>query len=229
MLSQRHYSLPNCVITLEGMSTQAGNQFGLDLVTSCQVQIMGESQPLKGGLEFLEALVAAINPVIQTWLSGVKPIKHWSLRPQQPPSATISVQAQSPDLHSFLILIPKALLTLVPADSLPAAGTSTPTPNPDCLELKLSTVQMFDLVEALDQLCQDELTLPHLQLNLQSLHRRDVAPTVSLAEQATPIGLGMASLAIAAVIFWFVPAPEPRQAPPEVNGNEPNPTAPANP
>lgn len=228
MLNQRHYSLPNCVITLEGMSSQAGNSVLLDLITSCQVQIMGEEQPLKGGRDFLEALITAINPVVQTWLSGVKPLKHWFQLPDQNQVTKIHVQAQTPDPHSFLILIPKQLLA--PA---PLTDTSPTEPPPlarqDFVELKLSTVQMFDLVEALDQLCQDELTLPSLTLELASLHRRDVAPTMSLAEQATPIGLGAVSLAIAATIFFFVPVPAPRQESPITPAPSPAPTAPPSP
>ncbi|MDS3859231.1 DUF4335 domain-containing protein [Thermosynechococcaceae cyanobacterium BACA0444] len=227
MLNQRHYSLPNCVITLEGMSSQAGNSLLLDLVTSCQIQIIGESEPLKGGREFLEALIAAINPVIQTWLSGVKPLKHWFQLPDQNQVTKIHVQAQTPDAHSFLILIPKQLLVPTITDT-----TTTDTPAPetkDFLELKLSTVQMFDLVEALDQLCQDELTLPSLQLELASLPRRDVAPTITLAAQATPIGLGAVSLAIAATIFFFVPVPAPRQESPITPAPSPAPTAPPSP
>ncbi|AFY59945.1 DUF4335 domain-containing protein [Synechococcus sp. PCC 6312] len=227
MLNQRHYSLPNCVITLEGMSSQAGNSVLLDLVTSCQIQIIGESEPLRGGREFLEALLAAINPVIQTWLSGVKPLKHWFQLPDQNQVTKIHVQAQTPDADSFLILIPKQLLVPTITD------TTTPdTPAPetqDFLELKLSTVQMFDLVEALDQLCQDELTLPSLQLELASLPRRDVAPTITLAAQATPIGLGAISLAMAATIFFFVPVPTPRQESPIKPATSPAPTAPPSP
>lgn len=225
MLNQRHYSLPNCVISLEGMSSQAGNSLLLDLVTTCQIQIIGESEPLKGGRELLEALIMAINPVIQTWLSGVKPLKHWFQLPEHNQITQIHVQAQTPDAHSFLLLIPKQLLALTPNDSAPA---DAPPPQ-DFIELKLSTVQMFDLVEALDQLCQDELTLPNLKLKLASLHRRDVAPSVTLAEQATPIGLGALSLAIAATIFFFVPVPTPRQEPPSQPQTAPVPTAPPRP
>lgn len=225
MLNQRHYSLPNCVITLEGMSSQAGNSLILDLVTSCQVQIIGEEHPLTGSREFLEALVTAINPVVQTWLSGVKPLKHWFQLPDPNQITKIHVQAQTPDAHSFLILIPKQLLTPTLTDTAPS---DAPAPK-DFVELKLSTLQMFDLVEAIDQLCQDELTLPHLKLELASLPRRDVAPTVTLAQQATPIGLGAVSLAIAATIFFFVPVPAPRQESPPQPETSPVPTAPLTP
>ncbi len=230
MLNQRHYSLPNCVITLEGMSSQAGNSLLLDLVTACQVQIIGESQPLRGGREFLEALITAINPVVQTWLSGVKPLKHWFSLPQGNAIEKIQVQAQTPDAHSFLVLIPRQLLatTIVETPPTGIVNSSAATPQ-DFVELKLSTVQMFDLVEALDQLCQDELTLPNLKLELTSLPRRDVAPSVSLAEQATPIGLGAVSLALAAMIFFFVPVPAPRQEPPPTPATSPTPTAPPSP
>ena len=54
------------------------------------------------------------------------------------------------------------------------------------LEIELSTVQLFDLLETLDQFLADSSTLPHLNDSLSPVSRRYRQMEVSLVEQSTP-------------------------------------------
>jgi hypothetical protein len=76
------------------------------------------------------------------------------------------------------------------------------------VEVKLTTVQLFDLMEAVDQLLADSQTLPDLTLALAPVARRETLAQVPLAQQAAPIAVGTSGLAAAAALLFFLPVPE---------------------
>ncbi|MDR5639629.1 MULTISPECIES: DUF4335 domain-containing protein [unclassified Thermosynechococcus] len=222
MLLQRQYSLPNCTLRIEGLSGQAGAE-QLDIVTLCEWEIIGQNQRVKGGKEFLVALLNSVPAAAQTWLSGVK------LR--RSPQYPIQVEIQAS--NQVVLHIPRQLL-----QGSPTENADTPAQNGagETLEVQLTWLQLADLVEALDQLCSDSQTLPTLIPTFHSLPRQAIAPAVPLRKQLMPLGIGAASLAVMAAIFFHLPVPErrpPREeaVPPTAEAVTPSPapTTPATP
>lgn len=74
--------------------------------------------------------------------------------------------------------------------------------------LELNSLQLFDLVDAIDQLIADPLTLPDLQIGLAPLPRRHVPALVPLPQRAAAPAVGLAGLAIAAAALFALPIPE---------------------
>ncbi|MBD0334862.1 MAG: DUF4335 domain-containing protein, partial [Cyanobacteria bacterium Co-bin13] len=86
----------------------------------------------------------------------------------------------------------------------PADDTSVTAP----LDIRLSTVQFYDLMEAVDQLLTDAQTLPDLGLTLNPVSRRLVKPAEPVAKRLAPAVIGASTLAAAALALFFVPPPE---------------------
>ncbi len=189
MLLQRQYRLPNCTLRIEGMSSQGQGTAQLDIVTVCECDIVGQPMPLKGGKEFLVALLNSVPAAAQTWLSGVK------LR--RSPQREIQV-----DTHGFNEVW------------LHISGHLVGRPG-EQVNVRLTWLQLADLVEALDQFCSDSQTLPTLTPTFQSLPRHAIAPAVPLRQQLTPLGIGAASLVVMAAIFFHLPVPERRPEEPQ--------------
>jgi hypothetical protein len=72
------------------------------------------------------------------------------------------------------------------------------------VDWQLSTVQLFDLTEAIDQFLADGSTLPTLLVGIQPAPR---AAKGAISAQSAPIGLGLSGLAATALVFYLVPAP----------------------
>ncbi|BAB76279.1 all4580 [Nostoc sp. PCC 7120 = FACHB-418] len=91
-------------------------------------------------------------------------------------------------------------------------------------------MQLFDLVEAVDQFFADTQTLPELSLELQPVTRRYGGASQLVLKQAVPATIGVSSLAVAAIAFSLIPAPQIRVPEPkpeeQTNSNTPttNPT-----
>ncbi|HIK25417.1 MAG: DUF4335 domain-containing protein [Thermosynechococcus sp. Uc] len=196
MLLQRQYSLPNCTLRIEGLSGQAGAE-QLDIVTLCEWEIIGQNQRLKGGKDFLVALLNSVPAAAQTWLSGVK------LR--RSPHYPIRVELEATNQVS--LHIPRKLLQTSSEEN-----SKSPTNDEagETLEVRLTWLQLADLVEALDQFCSDSQTLPTLTPIFHFLPRQAIAPAVPLRKQLMPLGIGAASLAAMAAIFFHLPVPERR-------------------
>jgi Domain of unknown function (DUF4335) len=197
---QRQYSLPDCVLTLDGLSntldnTATGNRSELSVLTRFECYFAGEKSPLVGGREFLDGLVAATNHCAQAWISGIK-------------SATKTddskVQIQPAQDGGFTLTVPAALLFQGSAASLAETeGLEKPAQ-----ALHISAVQLFDLMEAVDQLTADQQTLPELQVAIQPRSRKEVMSPQLVLEQSAPIALGAAGVAIAAAAVFFMPVPK---------------------
>ncbi|MDB9315839.1 DUF4335 domain-containing protein [Spirulina sp. CS-785/01] len=196
MTIKRQYSLPNCRLVLEGLNENAveseqGSQRPLmSILIQAECYFAGEEQRLAGGREFLENLVKAVSAYAQEFLSGV----YHPIDPNEKGDVIQFLQGETPNIH-HLVWQQKAI----------GEGIETVEKT---VRLDLNTVQMFDLVEAVDQFFADHRTLPELTLNLTPVSRRHRTAEVPTSERVTPLLAGVGSLAIAAALLFFVPIPE---------------------
>ena len=191
MSIRRQYSLPNVALILDGWSDEAtpDSQAALSIVTGVECQFLPQQQVLQGGKELLDALMAATGSYVQDFLSDLH------LKP--------AVELKAGQLH------------LEPADRKgyhrlawqpPAADRSQG--ESDRVEFELSTVQLFDLVEAIDQFALDSTTLPAMAFSVTPRPVGARQPDRPLAQRATPAALGAAGFVAAAAALFLVPVPE---------------------
>lgn len=200
MTIERQYSLPNCKLVLQGLGN--GNSSPLDkrqlltMLMSAECHFVGHPQPLSGGREFFESLVYQVSQYVQAFLSGV--------------SSSIAVQDQSGLVQ--LQQINENLHRLTVYNSNDSHGNDpSPQSVKSATQVDLTTVQLFDLVEAVDQFLADGRTLPELSLELKPQSRRTVKPEKPVTQRAVPAAIGVSSLALAAIAFFVVPVPEVRR------------------
>lgn len=193
MTIQRSYSLPNCKLVVEGLSEDSSSVSAvrpvLSRVLNAECHFLGQEQPLKGGRAFLESLSQSVSNYAQEFLSGV-PHAH------RDGSGLVQIHSVGPNLHRITVR--------------PEAGTADGNAAVAPLQMDLKTVQLFDLVEAIDQFYADAQTLPDLKLNLSPLPKRAVVKTEPMTRQVVPAATGLAGLAVAAIALFFVPIPERR-------------------
>ncbi|GAB1540814.1 hypothetical protein NUACC21_34830 [Scytonema sp. NUACC21] len=202
---QRKYSLPNCTLLLEGLSdaTRAAHlqelRPELSILVNAECYISGYKKPLSGGREFFESLIRAVNAYAQEVLSSVP-------HPQAHDTEAELVQLQKlgQDKHRLIVHTDAG-----------SQGSGSNLNTKQTTEIDLNTVQLFDLVEAIDQFFADSQTLPELTLKLQPVARPYGNLSQTLMKQAVPVGVGVTGLAAAAVAFSIIPAPEVR--PPQPN------------
>jgi len=204
MTIRRQYSLPNCTLILEGLSTSqstGGGRPPLTVLIRFECHLAGLRKPLVGGRNLIEHLAAAVSQFAQEFLSGIGRPAAAGFNGQAP-----SIQLKRVDLNTSRLVVPRDLLldTTVRATSRDTDSTPTAT----AFEIDLSTVQAFDLVEAFDQLLADTQTLPDLLLNFSPLSRKYSTERQSATHRAAPAALGVTSLAVAAVAFFFIPVPK---------------------
>jgi hypothetical protein len=196
MTIKRMYSLPYCTITLQGLSNDVdSNGKVLEAFPVMSILLNAEcyfahcDQSMSGGKQFLESLVQSVSYYAQEFLS---PITY----PQSQKSAKAEVELSKlpqQDLHRL---------------TLAAATEEDPTVGK--MHIDLTTVQLFDLVEAVDQFLVDNYTLPDIAVPLRSLSRRLWHPEAPLAKRSIPALLGISSLSLAAIAFFLIPAPLPK-------------------
>jgi hypothetical protein len=191
---RRQYILPNCTLILEGFSDISSSNAQDDLLTilvNAECYFVGIPQKLQGGRAFLENLVKSVSAYAQEYLSGIPhPQNH---------------QSEEDRIH----------LEKMPGDHLHRLTWYPSTEGDSPIELVLTTVQMFDLVEGIDQFFADSRTLPDLTLKLRPVSRRYRPPDEPLAQRVIPASLGMASLVVAAFVLFLLPIPQVRQPEPK--------------
>ncbi|MBE9164953.1 DUF4335 domain-containing protein [Tychonema sp. LEGE 06208] len=197
MTIRRQYSLPNCTLVLEGLSdgsvsSQLDTRPVLSILMSAECYVTGIGEPLSGGREFFESLVRAVSTYAQEFMSGV----HYPDR-YGPNLSTVQLHRIDENSHR---------LTVLPAE----AGSATQIDRKTELSAKLdlTTVQLFDLVEAIDQFFADTQTLPELSLQLTPISKRYIKSAEPLAKRSLPAVVGISSLALAAMAFFLVPVPQ---------------------
>ncbi|TAF57189.1 MAG: DUF4335 domain-containing protein [Oscillatoriales cyanobacterium] len=182
MSVRRKYSLPGCTLILEGVTTETGGRRPtISAVVNAECHLLGHSQILAGGQGFLQQLTETLSAYTQSLLSGIVPVI---------PEGHITIEPLPPLQHRLTITDP---------------GLEAP------VSLDLSTLQLFDLLESLDQMLADARTLPGWSLDLKPLTRHQARLDPPIAERATPAAIGLSSLAVAAVALFFLPIPEVRR------------------
>ena len=195
---KRQYVLPNCNLVLEGLEDSDSEnvdildgQSPMSILINAECNFLTSNQTLSGGSVFLENLSRAVSRYAQEFLSGIS-------QPQKDSGEYPHITITKTDNHLHrLILEPSA------------------SNDEEKIELNLTTIELFDLVDAIDRFHADRTTLPSMTLELQSISKRYRKPEQSLSERLTPVGIGFASLAMAAAAFFVIPPPELR--PPEIN------------
>jgi len=211
----RQYSLPNCTLILEGLADMTTPSNLLDIrpvmsiLMSAECHLVGHAQPLTGGREFFESLVQAVSRYAQEFLSGIPvPEVH------HPKPSLVHLQPIDKTLHRVTLLESESN-----HESLGSEKGKV------VVSLDLTTVQLFDLVEAVDQFLADSQTLPDLSLQLKPISRHAVQVGEPITKRALPAAVGVSSLVIAAIAFFFVPIPEvqrPKEPIPQPNANSSN-------
>ncbi|REJ48894.1 MAG: DUF4335 domain-containing protein [Microcystis aeruginosa TA09] len=210
---RRQYSLPNCTLILDGFGDDPPANPGdsrplLSILTNVECRLIGANKVLQGGRVFLENLVQAVSQYAQEFLSGVR-------HPQDP--------VQEPD-HVYLEKIGQNLHRLVWYPSTDLNIPESP------VKIEISTVQLFDLIEAIDQFFADTRTLPDLTLKLQPVSRRYHKVNESVAGRTVPFLAGLGSLVACALLFYLLPVPQVRKPEnPPIPAASPSPTVPTNP
>ncbi len=193
MTIKRRYSLPNCTLTLEGMSSEETTHFTqeqrplLSILLNAECHFVESQQLISGGIEFFESLSQAISAYTQEFLSG---IRHPDAHHHQ--SGLVRVERiVEKDLHR---------ITCHSSDS--TGDVNRP------IQVSLTTVELFDLVEAMDQCLADNRTLPGLAVNLQPVSRRYRKADQSKRERIIPPALGFGTLLAAGLALFLMPVPE---------------------
>ncbi|MEA5595318.1 DUF4335 domain-containing protein [Rivularia sp. UHCC 0363] len=195
---QRKYSLPNCTLLLEGLNDASKTtQYQemrpeLSILVNAECTLSGYTQPLAGGRQFFESLVRAVSAYAQEFLSNIS-------NPQAHNSESELVQLEKINSNQHRLSVHSDM----PQQDLNNGSNAKQT-----IKIDLNSVQLFDLVEAVDQFFADTQTLPELTLELQPVARGHSAVQGVLLEQAVPATLGLTSLAAAAIAFNLMPAPE---------------------
>ena len=197
MTIKRQYILPNCTLILEGLSETSESendvndvvaQQSLSILVNAECHFVKSNRKLSGGSIFFENLVKSVSAYAQELLSGL---------PHRQTS-----QTESPHIHIEKV----ANQNLHRLTCEPEADKEQQKS-----EIDLTTVELFDLVEAVDQFFTDRYTLPDITLELQSLSRRHRQPDEPLVQRITPVAIGVASLAFATATFFVIPTPEVRE------------------
>lgn len=210
MTIRRQYSLPNCTLVLEGLSeTNAegsepiSGQQPISILVNAECHFTGSNQLLSGGRVFFENLVKTVSAYAQQLLSGIA-------HPQESHHNSMVVRIETlaaENLHRLTLELEKES-------------------DKNKTVIDLNTVELFDLVEAIDQFFADRTTLPDLNLSLTPVSKRYRQPEEPLVDRVTPAAVGVASLALAAAAFLVIPPPQVRE--PKPNETSPTQTVPPN-
>lgn len=200
---KRQYSLPNCNLVLEGLEDPDSENVAIldghppmSILINAECNFLNSNQKLSGGSVFLENLSQAVSNYAQGFLSGLS-------QPNQGTTAYPQIALEKVTEHHL------HRLTLEPQ----------PGSDEERAEVNLSTVELFDLVDAIDQFYSDRSTLPNMTLELRSVSKRYRQPEQPLADRLTPIVVGFTGLAMAAGALFMIPTPEIREPKPAATDN----------
>ncbi|NET59505.1 MAG: DUF4335 domain-containing protein, partial [Symploca sp. SIO2E6] len=210
MTIRRQYSLPNCTLILEGLSdpnAQVGGQLDprplMTILVNAQCRFPSQEYLLEGGRDFFESLVRVVSRYAQECLSQVS---HPKLDGNKPAMVQLE-KLEGKHLHRLTQLATAEALPVTSGVSM-ASGISDQKEPGESLQIDLTTVQLFDLVEAIDQFLADGRTLPDIQVGIEPVSKRYRQAEIPVTQRATPAAVGMTSLVLAAVALFFVPVPE---------------------
>ena len=191
MTLQREYSLPNCRLVLDGVGedTAGSNAPGglplMSMLVNVQCYLPGLEQPISGGSDFFHSLVATVSKYAQSVLSGVRS-PEGSTKP-----AWVRLEKVEKNMHRLIV-----------------QDLEEKNGKPEPIQVDLTTPQLFDLVEAVDQFFADKRTLPKLGLELTPVAKKYARSQQGDTKRAIPLAVGVSSLAVAAIALFFLPVPE---------------------
>lgn len=207
MTIQRQYSLPNCKLVLEGWGNESESSGAVGLIetrpaltilVNAECHFSGHGSSVSGGREFLESLVSSVSQYAQQVLSGVS---HSERHPSGHP--LVQLQPVSSHIHRLIVRQPKP-----ENGAANPAGDAAHETTETTVQIDLSTVQLFDLVEAIDQMVADAQTLPDISIDLRSVPKRQTVSQEPVTDRVVPAAVGVAGLAVAAIALFFIPPPE---------------------
>ena len=215
---QRKYSLPNCTLLLEGLSDMARTanfqelRPELSILVNAECYLSSHTQPIVGGREFFESLVITVSNYVQEVLaqevlSKIPGNQSQKFDHENQESELVELEKIDGNSHRLIVR------SEITPDNL---GGDNNEGKP--IEIILNTVQLFDLVEAVDQFFADSQTLPELCLELHPVTHGYGGSNQIFRKQAIPATVGMSSLALAALACLLIPIPQVR--PPEVKPEE---------
>jgi Domain of unknown function (DUF4335) len=195
MSTKRQYSSPNCNLILEGVEdSDAENadilsgQSPMSTITNAECYLLQSNQKLSGGNVFLTNLARATSNYAQGFLSGLFSADK---------SDHITLEYPQVSIHK----IPGQHLHRLTLEPDPHSGEAK-------TEIDITTIELFDLVDAIDQLNADRSVLPDMNLELKPVSKRYRQPEQPLTQRLTPVAIGLSSLAIAAGALFMLPIPE---------------------
>ncbi|WP_254173775.1 DUF4335 domain-containing protein [Planktothrix pseudagardhii] len=197
MTIERQYSLPNCKLILQGLPQgsdgKSDGRASLNRLMNAECHFVGYPQPITGGREFFESLVRQVSRYAQGFLSGL-------ILPEQPHAKPELVELRpiGGEFHQLRVY--------ESSEDNPSEESSLP--NSPTVTVDLTTVQLFDLVEAIDQFLADSQTLPELSLQLKPLSKRYLKPEQPVAQRVKPAAIGVSSLALTALALFALPIPD---------------------
>jgi len=180
-MMQRSYNLPSCSLSIEGISTSGDV---LSILTNFGCRFNHHPEQIVGGLDLLKALVKVVGAYAQALKSNTSVAI---------PDEQVMLEPDGKHLHILSV----------------ALGESA-SANSQKLQIKLNTIQLFDLMEGLDRLCCDPQTLPELKLVTHITDYRSQSP---MTAQAIPAIAGVFSVAIASAALYLIPVPKPDPMP----------------
>jgi hypothetical protein len=186
---RREYNSPNCILILDGFGDESFTSDDSKLfsvVINAECHFLLKSIKLHGGKVFLEKLTEIVNNYAQQLLSG---IVHHQANSHQEERITIEKVPNS-QLHR---------LTHYP----------NPTSSQESIILDLNILELFDLVDTLDQFLIDTRTLPELSSRIKPLsrHHRHIEGG-SAAKRVLPLLIGLVGLVITGVGIYLMPIPK---------------------
>lgn len=187
---RRQYNSSNCTLVLEGLSNDPNDINYLSILLSAECHLISSRQTLSGGRTFLENLARVVNAYSQDVLSGLP-------HPQQNNLESDIIHLEPYGHHHRL------------------TWQKTQGSEQELKQVDLTTVQLFDLVETIDQLLVDEYTLPDLNLAIEPLSRRHRQDNEPLVERSVPAIVGIGTLVITAIAAFFLEPPVVREPQPQ--------------
>jgi hypothetical protein len=225
MTIRRQYILPNCTLILEGLSDgtgAVGNQLDarplMTLLVNAECHFVGQAQRLSGGRDFFESLVQSVNRYAQEFLSQVHHPKAHGDKPE-----LVQLQyVKDKNLHRLTMVPTPGAVPVSSGGGMFYESGPHFQKSQGAVQIDLTTVQLFDLVDAIDQFLTDRQTLPDLSVTLEPVSRRHRRADEPLAKRAAPAAVGVTGLAVAAIALFLVPVPQVRQ--PKLAESQPNTT-----
>ncbi len=164
----------------------------LSILTNFVCRFSHHPEPVIGGLDLLNTLIKVTGAYSQSLNSNTS---------LAIPEGLVQIKPQGKYQH---------LLSVQVDDG------NAPRP----LQITLNTIQLFDLIEGLDRLCLDPLTLPQVTLVTQTSEYKQQK---ALAGQAIPAIAGVFSVAIASAALYLIPVPKPEPKPVQSAPAQPQP------